>query len=125
MPQAGIRTAQADGMRAWIPAMCTVSWHQRLDWRTPAADIRRSPAEMWNADTELPSRARAVYMYLRDRADSEGKCWPGIKTIASDMRLSRSTVKRALTDLEQHGYLQKIPRYRDNGSSTSNLYSVQ
>lgn len=43
------------------------------------------------ADTELPSRARAVYMYLRDRADSEGKCWPGIKTIASDMRLSRST----------------------------------
>ena len=24
------------------------------------------------ADTELPSRARAVYMYLRDRADSEG-----------------------------------------------------
>ena len=51
------------------------------------------------ADTELPSRARAVYMYLRDRADSEGKCWPGIKTIASDMRLSRSTVKRALTDL--------------------------
>ena len=61
------------------------------------------------ADTELPSRARAVYMYLRDRADSEGKCWPGIKTIASDMRLSRSTVKRALTDLEQHGYLQKIP----------------
>ena len=54
------------------------------------------------ADTELPSRARAVYMYLRDRAD-----------------------KRALTDLEQHGYLQKIPRYRDNGSSTSNLYSMQ
>ena len=41
-------------------------------------------------------------MYLRDRADSEGKCWPGIKTIASDMRLSRSTVKRALIDLEQH-----------------------
>lgn len=59
------------------------------------------------ADTELPSRARAVYMYLRDRADSEGKCWPGIKTIASDMRLSRSTVKRALTDLEQHGYPQR------------------
>lgn len=48
-----------------------------------------------------------------------------IQLIASDMSLSRSTVKRALTDLEQHGYLQKIPRYRDNGSSTSNLYSVQ
>ena len=54
------------------------------------------------ADTELPSRAKAVYMYLRDRSDAEGKCWPGIKTIASDMRLSRSTVKRALHDLERH-----------------------
>ena len=42
------------------------------------------------ADTELPSRAKAVYMYLRDRSDAEGKCWPGIKTIASDMKLSRS-----------------------------------
>ena len=87
--------------------------------------VKNRPFGTIYADTELPSRARAVYMYLRDRADSEGKCWPGIKTIASDMRLSRSTVKRALTDLEQHGYLQKIPRYRDNGSSTSNLYSVQ
>ena len=77
------------------------------------------------ADTELPSRARAVYMYLRDRSDAEGKCWPGIKTIASDMKLSRSTVKRALADLERHGYLKKLPRYRPNGSSTSNLYSVQ
>ncbi len=58
------------------------------------------------ADTELPSRARAVYMYLRDRADSEGKCWPGIKTIASDMRLSRSTVKRnrqGRQRLDRHG----------------------
>ena len=57
------------------------------------------------ADTELPSRAKAVYMYLRDRSDAEGKCWPGIKTIASDMKLSRSTVKRALHDLEQRGYI--------------------
>lgn len=77
------------------------------------------------ADTELPSRARAVYMYLRDRSDAEGKCWPGIKTIASGMKLSRSTVKRAVSDLEKAGYLVKAPRYRPNGSSTSNLYTVK
>ena len=76
------------------------------------------------ADTELPSRARAVYIYLRDRSDAEGKCWPGIKTIASAMKLSRATVKKALHDLEQHGYLKKASRHRANGSSTSNLYSV-
>ena len=77
------------------------------------------------ADNDLPSRAKTVYMYLHDCADAEGKCWPGIKRIASDMNLSRSTVKRALADLEQHGYLKKLPRYRENGSCTSNLYFVQ
>lgn len=76
-------------------------------------------------DTELSSRARMVYMYLRDRADSEGVCWPGIKTIAADLKLSRSTVKRALTDLERYGYLDKSMRYRENGSNTSNLYMIK
>ena len=56
------------------------------------------------ADTELPSRAMAVYMYLRDRSDGEGKCWPGIKTIASDMKLSRSTDhSRRTGSLPLHG----------------------
>ena len=77
------------------------------------------------ADERLPHRARAVYMYLKDRSDAEGKCWPGIRTIAADLHLSRSTVKRALKDLEQHGYLRRDPRYRDNGSRTSNLYIIK
>ena len=61
------------------------------------------------ADTLLPPRAVSVYMYLKDRSNRAGSCWPGIKTIARDMNLSRSTVKRALADLEQHGYLAKLP----------------
>ena len=76
------------------------------------------------ADGELSHRAKAVYMYLRDRSNAEGKCWPGIKTIAADLQLSRSTVKRALADLEKHGYLEKTHRFRENGSYTSNLYTV-
>lgn len=77
------------------------------------------------ADHLLPPRAVSVYMYLKDRAGSVGSCWPGIKTIAKDMNLSRSTVKRALADLEQHGYITKSPRYRPNGSNTSNLYTLR
>lgn len=76
------------------------------------------------ADTDLPHRAITVYMYLRDRANRNGECWPGIKTIAADLNLSRSTVKRALSDLERKGYLQKNPRHRGNGSCTSNLYRL-
>jgi len=76
------------------------------------------------ADALLPHRAIPVYMYLKDRSSSTGSCWPGVKTIARDLNLSRSTVKRALTDLEQRGYLAKLPRYRPNGSNTSNLYTL-
>ena len=77
------------------------------------------------AEEHLSHREKAVYIYLRDRANVSGVCWPGIKTIARDMNLSRSTVKRALADLEQHGYLAKLPRYRPNGSNTSNLYTLK
>ena len=74
---------------------------------------------------DLSHREKTVYIYLRDRAAASGVCWPGIKTIARDMNLSRSTVKRALADLEQHGYLAKLPRYRPNGSNPSNLYTLK
>ena len=76
------------------------------------------------ADTELSHRAKSVYMYLKDRSDAEGKCWPGINTISGDLKLSRSTVKRALAELEGGGYLKKEARFRGNGGKTSNLYTV-
>ena len=41
--------------------------------------------------SDLSHRARSVYMYLKDRADSEGRCWPAIKTIALELGLSRSS----------------------------------
>ena len=75
------------------------------------------------ADPDLPHRARTVYMYLRDRAGG-GSCWPGIKTIAHDLRLSPRTVQRALNDLERAGYIQRQRRHRENGSCTSNLYII-
>ena len=76
------------------------------------------------ADTLLPPRAVSVYMYLKDRSNSAGSCWPGIKTIARDMNLSRSTVKRALADLERRKLIEKRNRRRSNGSLTSNLYRL-
>lgn len=74
--------------------------------------------------SELNHRARTVYMYLKDHADGQGQCWPGIKTIASDLNLSRSTVKRAMDDLCRAGLISKTPRWRENGSFSSNLYTI-
>ena len=72
--------------------------------------------------SDLSHRAKSVYMYLKDRADGEGR--PAIKTIALELGLSRSTVKRALDDLVRAGLLRKDPRWRENGSYTSNLYQI-
>ena len=72
--------------------------------------------------SELPHRATAVYMYLHDRADKDGKCYPAIGTIAKELKLSRSTVKRAIDDLEKSGRLRKEKRWRENGGKSSNLY---
>lgn len=75
--------------------------------------------------SELPHRARAVYMYLHDRANKDGECYPAIGTIARELKLSRSTVKRAITDLEQSGRLRKEQRWRENGGKSSNLYYIR
>lgn len=76
------------------------------------------------AQEELNHRAKTVYIYLRDRADASGVCWPGIKTIARELKLSPRTVQRALGDLERAGLVQKSHRHRRNGSLTSNLYRL-
>lgn len=49
-------------------------------------------------ETELPHRAVAVYLYLETRADRERTCYPAIGTIARELHLSVSTVKRAIHD---------------------------
>ena len=74
---------------------------------------------------EIPSRAKSVYMYLKDRSNAEGECWPAIKTIARDTSMSVSTIKRALNDLLKCGLLRKEYRYRENGSNSSNRYYVR
>jgi predicted transcriptional regulator len=61
-------------------------------------------------------------MYLHDRANKDGTCYPAIGTIARELKLSRSTVKRAISDLEQSGRLRKEQRWRENGGKSSNLY---
>ena len=74
---------------------------------------------------ELPHRARSVYIYLCDRAGNGADCWPSVRTIASDLQLSRSTVKRALNDLVKAGLIEKEARYRENGSNTSNRFIIK
>jgi len=87
---------------------------------------------------DVPSRAVAVYMYLKNRANKDKSCFPAIGTIAADLKLSRRTVERALADLklsrrtveraladlEKTGFLLREHRFRKKGGKSSNLYRL-
>ena len=73
---------------------------------------------------ELPHRAVSVYIYLFDRANKDGECWPAIPTIATDLKISQSTVRRALRDLRKVGLLETEQRYRTKGGKSSLLYKI-
>lgn len=75
-------------------------------------------------DLGLPHRAVTVYCYLCDRSNKKGECFPSAKTIAQDLSLSRRTVFRALHELLEKGLIEKQPRLRNNGGSSSNLYRL-
>lgn len=74
---------------------------------------------------DLPSRAVAVYLYLLQRANSDGQCWPSERRIALDLSISKSTVKRAITDLVKGGYILTEQRYRKSGAKSTLLFTVK
>lgn len=74
--------------------------------------------------TDLTHRAVSVYIYLADRANKNGECWPGIRTIARELKLSQSTVRRALKDLRKEGLVETEQRYRESGGTSSLLFKI-
>ena len=74
---------------------------------------------------DLQHRAVAVYIYLTDRANRNGECWPAIPTISGELKLSQSTVRRALQDLRKAELLETEQRYRTKGGKSSLLFRLK
>lgn len=74
---------------------------------------------------DLPHRAIAVYVYLYDRANKNGECWPSVSTIAKEIKLSQATVRRAIKDLRKTGLIETVQRYRAKGGKSSLLYILK
>ena len=77
--------------------------------------------------SDLKPRARLVLNCLALHSNKEGKCFPSIKTIAKECGYSVNTVKRALDDLVEAGFVVKEARFdteRKHGGQTSNLYTL-
>lgn len=74
---------------------------------------------------DLPHRAVAVYVYLYDRANKNGECWPSVSTIAKEIKLSQATVRRAIKDLRKAGLIETTQRYRTKGGNSTLLFKLK
>lgn len=63
--------------------------------------------------SNLKNRALQVLLYLIDRANKEQTCFPAVPTIGRELHISISTVKRAMRELVEAGYVKKESRFRE------------
>ena len=76
-------------------------------------------------ESDLKSRSLSVLLYLIDRSNKELTCFPAISTMAEQLHISESTVKRSLRELAENGYIKKESRFREkNRGQSSNLYTL-
>ena len=76
-------------------------------------------------NSSLSSHAILVRLYLARCADAATrKAFPSLKNIAEHCKLSRATVKRAINELIEKGWLVKESRKDEEGDYDTNLYTL-
>lgn len=81
-------------------------------------------AMTWAIDQQLPTRDKFVLLMLANRTNHDtGRCDPSHRRLAEDCGMSASTVKRAIQDLEEQGYLV-IENRVFNGVKLPNQYRL-
>jgi len=76
-------------------------------------------------DTELNGNDKLVLLKLCDNANDEGtECFPSVQNISDKTGASKSTVKYILKALEIAGFIKKVRRERENGSTSSNGFEI-
>lgn len=68
--------------------------------------------------------AKLVLVKLADQANDDGISWPSVKTICKHTELSERAVQEQIRKLEKMGLLRIVPRRREDGKSTSNVYQL-
>lgn len=80
------------------------------------------PMELMRGN-DLDGGPHKVLMALISR-ENGGVCWPSMETIAKDACVSVKTVQRAVSLLEQRGYISVKKRHKKNGKRRESNYYV-
>ena len=76
-------------------------------------------------DFKLKPREFIVYCCLLRHSDKNGVCFPSRRLIAEECCIDKKTVDAAIQSLEKLGLVKKKKRRRQDGSNTSNAYTVK
>ena len=79
----------------------------------------------WVLDAEVSDRAIRLYALLGRYADGNGESYAKRRTLSERMRCSVASVDRAVLELNEIGALEVDERHRDDGSQSSNLYTLR
>ena len=62
----------------------------------------------WATDSDVGSSgAKFILILLPDKADANYSCYPSMRTLMAESGAGRSTVLRALNDLETRGFISR------------------
>ncbi len=81
-------------------------------------------AMSWVWQQPIKSTAKLVLLALADCANDDGKCWPGIETVAKKCGIGRNTAIENIRKLKKQGLIMSVRRYTESGRRTSNLYTL-
>jgi hypothetical protein len=77
----------------------------------------------WATDSDArSSAAKFILILLANKADENFSCYPSIRTLMAESNAGRSTVLRALRDLETRGFISRRPQFHDSGARRSTRY---
>ena len=77
----------------------------------------------WETDSAVgSSTTKFILLLLANKADENFSCYPSIRTLMAESDAGRSTVIRALKELEASGFITRQPQFHDSGARRSNRY---
>ena len=77
----------------------------------------------WATESDIGSpTTKFVLHLLANKADEDFSCYPSIRTLVAESGAGRSTVMRALKELEATGFITRRSQFHDSGAQRSTRY---
>lgn len=103
-----------------------------IEGQTPMQEIQDGRKKNWFWDyndvfgSSLTPNAKLLRLCLAHFAENETrKAWPSLARLARETGLSVATIKRALNELEETGWIERTTRKLENEAYASTIYIVK